>query len=370
MGSDTMKAAVLDGKERPVAIEEIPIPAPGPGEVLLRVEACGVCHTDLHVMKGDVPFPTPAVLGHEVAGEVVDAGGTSLRPGDKVLTSFIMPCTECGHCAAGRDDLCESFFAMNRMNGTLYDGTSRLRRADGSPLAMYSMAGHAEYAVAPVSCVFRRPPELSAAESAVLGCAFFTAYGAVRHAARLVPGARIAVFGVGGVGTSMLQVAEAFGAAQLIAVDLQQEKLELARLCGATDVVDASSVDPVEAILEHSRGGVDVAFEAIGLPVTFQQASESVCDGGTVVAVGIGAGGATAPLEITRIVRRSIRVVGSYGARARTDMPEIVRLAERGVVRPGALITRRYPLERAAEAYSDLDRGAIHGRAVIVNGDV
>jgi S-(hydroxymethyl)glutathione dehydrogenase/alcohol dehydrogenase len=361
-----MRAAVLSAPGVPVELEEVPVPAPKAGEVLIRVEACGVCHTDLHVMKGDVAFPTPAVLGHEVAGEVVEARGGGLAVGDRVVTSFIMPCTTCRHCAAGRDDLCETFFAMNRLNGTLYDGTSRLARADGTVLAMYSMGGLAEYAVAPAAGVFPRPAGLDAAEAAILGCAFFTAYGAVRHNARLVAGERVAVIGVGGVGTSMLQVATAFGASQVIAVDVAEDKLELARACGATDTVDASATAAVEAVRELSAGGVDVAFEAIGLPLTVVQATEMVRDGGRVVAVGIGARGATAGVEITRIVRRSISLIGSYGGRARADMPEVTRLAELGRLRPGAVVSRRYPLEQTADAYAELDRGAILGRAVIV----
>jgi succinate semialdehyde reductase (NADPH) len=365
---ETMKAAVLLKPGTPITIEEIPIPRPAPGELLVRVEACGVCHTDLHVMKGDVAFPTPAVLGHEVAGEVVQADGGEFGIGDCVVTTFIIPCARCRFCNAGRDDLCETFFAMNRLKGTLYDGTSRLRRSDGSSLAMYSMAGLAEYAVVPASAVYCRPKEMSAAEASVLGCAFFTAYGAVRHGARLIAGERIAVIGVGGVGTSILQVAAAFGASEMIAVDLQREKLDLARSSGATDTVNSSEVDAVDAVRELSGGGVDVVFEAIGLPATVSQATQMVRDGGRVVAVGIGQKDATAPIEITRIVRRSITIIGSYGARARTDMPEVVRLAELGRLRPGAVVTRNYPLEEAAEAYAALDSGEIEGRAVIIPG--
>jgi S-(hydroxymethyl)glutathione dehydrogenase/alcohol dehydrogenase len=363
-----MKAAVLQAPGEPLVIETIPTPTPKPGEVLVRVEACGVCHTDLHVMKGDVAFPTPSVLGHELAGEVVDPNGSGFSDGDRVVSTFIMPCTTCRFCTVGRDDLCERFFSMNRLNGTLYDGETRLRRTDGTPLAMYSMAGHAEYAVVPVSAVYRRPEGLSAVDSAILGCAFFTAYGAVRHAARVVPGECVAVIGVGGVGTSMLQVAAAFGASQVIAIDVRREKFELAKACGATDTIDASGSDVVEAVREASGGGVDVAFEAIGLPRTFVQATEMVRDGGRVVAVGIGAKGATAPIEITRVVRRSITIVGSYGARARTDMPEVIRLVELGRLHPGAVVTRRYSLEEITEAYEALDRGEIQGRAVLEIG--
>jgi S-(hydroxymethyl)glutathione dehydrogenase/alcohol dehydrogenase len=362
-----MRAAVLARPGERLTVEEIPVPTPHEGELLLRVEACGVCHTDLHVIKGEVPFPTPAVLGHELAGEVVVAAA-GFAPGDRVVTSFVMPCGTCRFCVAGRDDLCETFFAMNRLNGTLYDGTTRLRRADGSPLAMYSMAGLAEYVVVPATAVFHRGPTLGASEAAILGCAFFTAYGAVRHRARLVAGERVAVIGTGGVGTSIVQVAAAFGASQVIAVDVSDEKLRHARANGATDGVNASTGDPVQAVRELSDGGVDVVFEAIGLPATWEQAIKLVRDGGRLVAVGIAAIGATAAIEITHVVRRSISIVGSYGGRARADMPEVVRLAELGRIRPGAAVTQEFSLDEAADAYEALDRGQIQGRAVIVPG--
>jgi succinate semialdehyde reductase (NADPH) len=365
---DMMRAAVLTGAGIPVEIEEIPVPEPRDGEILIRVEACGVCHTDLHVMKGDVAFPLPAVLGHEVAGVVVSKGPRvdGLEPGERVVTTFIMPCGRCRHCAAGRDDLCEPFFEMNRLRGTLYDGTSRLRRRDGTTLAMYSMAGLADYAVVPATGAYRLGGTLDPAQAAVLGCAFFTAYGAVRHRAGLVAGERVAVIGTGGVGTAIVQIAAAFGASQVIAVDLADEKLQLARDNGATDVVNATGSDPVEVVRELSDGGVHVAFEAIGMPATFVQGTEMVRDGGRLVAVGIGSRGSTAPIEITRVVRRAITIMGSYGARVRTDMPEILRLVELGRIRPGSTVTRTFPLGRTAEAYAELDKGLMTGPGVVV----
>ena len=364
-----MKAAVLSEAGKPVEIEQIPVPSPQRGEMLIKVEACGVCHTDLHVMKGDVGFPLPAVLGHEVAGEVVELGEAvnGFAVGDKVITSFIMPCGTCRFCAAGRDDVCETFFAMNRLNGTLYDGTSRLKRQDGSTLAMYSMAGLAEYAVTPATSAFHRDPATPAAEAAILGCAFFTAYGAVRHRAALVTGETAVVLGAGGVGTAIIQMAVAFGASRVIAVDLADDKLELARANGATDVVNGSKVNAVEAVRGLTGGvGVDVAFEAIGVPATWVQGTEMLSDGGRFVAVGIAGKGVTAPIEITRIVRRSISVIGSYGARVRTDMPQVAKLAALGRIEPGKAITQTYRLDETAEAYGALEHAQIRGRAVIV----
>jgi S-(hydroxymethyl)glutathione dehydrogenase/alcohol dehydrogenase len=365
----TMKAAVLDAANAGLRIEEIPMPVPGPGEVLVKVAACGVCHTDLHVMKAEVAFPTPAVMGHEISGTVSALGPGVAGPalGTPVVSAFIMPCGFCAACGAGRDDLCDSFFAMNRLKGTLYDGTSRLRRPDGTPIAMYSMAGLAEYAVVPATDVFPLADGLPLAESSVLGCAIFTAYGAVRHAADLRGGERIAVVATGGVGINIIQIARAFGASQIIAVDVREDKLAAARQLGATDLVDSSSADAVARVRELTGGrGVDVAFEVLGIPQTFTQALEMIRDGGRMVAIGIAPGRTTAPVEITRLVRRELRIIGSYGARTRSDMPEIVRLAAQGIFRPETMVTRRFPLEQADAAYQALSRGEIVGRAIVV----
>ena len=364
-----MKAAILNEIDRPMIVEDLPTPSPRAGEVLLRVAATGVCHTDLHVMKGEVAFPTPCVLGHETSGtvEAVGDGVTNVAVGDRVVCSFIMPCGECAFCRRGRDDMCETFFAYNRLKGQLYDGTTRLARPDGSPVWMYSMAGLAEYAVTPASSVFRLSEGLSLQESAIIGCSVFTAYGAIRNQAELRMGESAAVFAVGGVGTNVVQIAAAVGASPLIAVDLDDEKLALARSFGATHMVNASAADPRERIMEITGGrGVDAAFEALGRPGTVQQAFQSVADGGCVVMIGIASAGETVPLEITRIVRRGVRIMGSYGARAGADMPQILSLVERGVVDVSPkIITRRYGIEQVNEAYAALGRGEIVGRALI-----
>ncbi|MBE3597490.1 MAG: zinc-binding dehydrogenase [Limnochordaceae bacterium] len=363
-----MRAAVLEAPGRALQVETIPIPEPKAGEVLVKVAACGVCHTDLHVIKGEVAFPTPAVLGHEISGTVVALGPGVAGPavGTRVVSSFIMPCGTCHHCAAGRDDLCDAFFSLNRLKGVLYDGTTRLYRSDGKPLAMYSMGGLAEYTVVPATDVFSLPDALPLTESAVIGCAIFTAYGAVRHAGDVAPGDTVAVVAVGGVGSNVVQIARAFGAAEIIAVDVRPDKLEAATALGATETVDASREDPVARVRAITGGrGVDVAFEALGRARTFVQALEMVKDGGRMVAVGIAPGRESAPVEITRVVRRGIRIVGSYGARTRTDMPRILDMTERGLFRPERMVTRRFSLEQADEAYRLLDRGEIVGRAIV-----
>jgi S-(hydroxymethyl)glutathione dehydrogenase/alcohol dehydrogenase len=363
-----MKAVVLAEVGGQLTVEDIPTPQPKAGEVLVQVAACGVCHTDLHVMKGEVTFPLPCVLGHEISGVVaeVPADVKVVQAGDAVVCSFIMPCGVCHYCVRGRDDLCETFFAMNRLKGTLYDGESRLRRSNGSPLAMYSMGGLAEYAVIPATDVFPAPANVPLTDACILGCALMTAYGALKNQARLQPNESIAVVGTGGVGSNVIQLARAFGAGQIIAVDIRDDKLAAAKNLGATDGVNAARGDPVAEVLTITGGrGVDVAIEALGRPDTVVNAFMMTRDGGRVVVVGIAPGTTTAGIEITRLVRRGIQLMGSYGSRVRTDMPDVLGLAAHGLVSPSLAITRRYRLEQVDDAYAVLSRGEIVGRAIV-----
>jgi len=363
-----MKAAVLLEVGGHLTLEEIPRPSPKAGEVLLKVAACGVCHTDLHVIKGEVKFPLPCVLGHEISGVVEEVASDvkTIRPGDAVVCSFIMPCGVCYYCTRGRDDLCETFFAMNRLKGTLYDGESRLRRSDGSSLAMYSMGGLAEYAVVPASDVFPAPTNVPLTDACILGCALMTAYGAVKNQARVQPSDAVAVVGVGGVGSNVIQIARVFGASQIIAVDVRDDKLEAATGLGATHTVNATRGDVVAAVNALTNGrGVDVAIEALGHPETVVNAFMMARDGGRVVVIGIAPGTTTAGIEITRLVRRGIQLMGSYGSRVRTDLPELLELATRGQVSVSQPITRRYRLEQVDEAYAALNYGEIIGRAIV-----
>jgi succinate semialdehyde reductase (NADPH) len=370
--NDFMKAAVLKEKGRPLEIEDIKKPVPKNREVLVKVTACGVCHTDLHVMKGEVNFPTPCVLGHEISGTIESVGPEveGFKKGESVVSPFIMPCGTCRFCLAGRDDLCENFFNLNRLRGTLYDGETRLFRQDGSPLWMYSMGGLAEYAVVPATSVFRLPASLDPEAACTLGCAVFTAYGAVKNQADLQRGESVAVVAVGGVGMNMIQLSKAFGAATIIAVDVADNKLQAAMDAGATHVINSLKTDPVIELMRLTeKKGVDVAFEALGRPATVTQAFNLVGDGGRVVVVGIAPQNQAAQVEITRLVRRGIRLIGSYGARTRRDMPEVIKLAEQGKLNVQRAVTRRYPLEQAGDAYSALDRGEVVGRAIItMNG--
>jgi succinate semialdehyde reductase (NADPH) len=369
-----MKAVVLNAIGEPMAVEEIPTPEPRSGEVMIRVEACGVCHTDLHVIKAEVRFPTPCVLGHEVSGTVVAHGpGLSavdaerLAVGQRVVGAFIMPCGTCYYCVRGQDGLCETFFTVNRLGGKLYDGDTRLFRPDGSPIWMYSMGGLAECAVIPVTGVAPLPDDLPFDASAILGCAIFTSYGAVRRGANLRAGESVAVVATGGVGSNVIQLARAFGANPVIAIDVRDDKLDAALTLGATHGINSTKEDVGARIRELTDGrGVDVAFEALGRPETFVQATSIVRAGGRAVMVGIAPAGATAPVEITPLVRRGVSIVGSYGASTRADLGEVIALARNGAVDVSRSVTRRYSLDQAPEAYAALNRGEIVGRAIVV----
>ncbi|XP_015879636.3 uncharacterized protein LOC107415761 isoform X1 [Ziziphus jujuba] len=373
-GGGSMRGAVFWEPNKPLTIEEFHIPRPKAGEILIKTKACGVCHSDLHVIKGEIPFPSPSVIGHEISGEVVEHGPLTdakiiarFPIGSHVIGAFIMPCGNCSYCSKGEDDLCEDFFAYNRAKGTLYDGETRLfLRNNGKPVYMYSMGGLAEYCVVPAHALTNLPDSLPYTESAILGCAVFTAYGAMAHAAEVRAGDSVAVIGVGGVGSSCLQIARAFGASDVIAVDVQDEKLQKAKIFGATHAVNASKEDAVEKIREITGGkGVDIAVEALGKPQTFVQCTQSVRDGGKAVMIGLAQAGAVGEVDINRLVRRKVKVIGSYGGRARQDLPKLVRLAETGIFNLSNAVSRRYKFEEADKAFQDLNQGKIISRAVV-----
>ena len=265
---ETMKAAVLRDHEVGLQIETLRTPRPKSGEVLIKVAACGLCHSDLHVIGGAIAFPLPAVLGHEVSGTIVELGPgnehTGLTIGQKVAGGFLMPCGQCDACASGRDELCGPFFDLNRLKGVLYDGTTRLATPDGEPVAMYSMGGLAEYAVVPSTAVAPVPDTIDMVPAAILGCAAMTGYGAVRRGADLRYGETVAVVATGGVGTNIVQIARAFGASQVIAIDVDDEKLAPMLDYGATAVVNSVTQDAREEVFRLTGGkGVDVFLRVI-----------------------------------------------------------------------------------------------------------
>lgn len=369
-----MRGVMFTEPNQPLVIEDFQMPRPKANEILLKNKACGVCHSDLHVIKGELPFASPCVLGHEITGEVVEHGPLTdskiiqrFPIGSLVVGAFIMPCGNCSFCSKGQDDLCADFFAYNRAKGTLYDGETRLfLRSNGKPVYMYSMGGLAEYCVTPAHGLTVLPDSLPYNESAILGCAVFTAYGAMVHAAEVRGGDSIAVIGIGGVGSSCLQIARAFGASATIAVDISDEKLAKAKADGATHTVNALKEDAVEKIREITGGvGVDIAIEALGKPQTFQQCTQSVRDGGKAVMIGLADARARGEVDINRLVRRQVKIIGSYGARARQDLPKIVKLAETGTFSLSSAVSKIYDFEEADKAYKDLSQGSIIGRAVV-----
>ena len=391
---ETMRAAVWRGDPDPstMRVEELKTPTPKANEVLIKVKACGVCHTDLHCIKGQVPFPKPAVFGHEICGEVVAYGPITSGPtcgvchplpiGTKVMSPFIMPCGKCSFCQRGEEDTCETFFRLNRGKGHLYDDTTRLvtAGADAEEVAMYSFAGMAEYAVVPATAVFALPEALIDAglyaESCVLGCAFFTAFGAIRNAAGIEPtpgggssaqGKSACVIGCGGVGGSLLQLLKHLGLGPILAVDVSDEALAQAKLLGADHTIKSSAETDAVARIAELTGGVkvDYCFEVIGLKQTFEQAVMAVRDGGTACFIGISDVRNKAEVPITHIVRRRISLVGSYGARASRDMPALLKLAADGAVDLKGGVTRRFGLAQAGEAYKLLSERRIVGRSII-----
>ena len=367
---DTMRAAVLRDYDKGLQVETIRTPRPKAGEVLIKVTACGLCHSDLHVIGGAIAFPLPAVLGHEVAGVIVELGPgtehTGLEVGQQVAGGFLMPCGQCRHCAAGHDELCEPFFELNRLKGVLYDGTTRLYSLDGEPIQMYSMGGLAEYSVVPATALAPVPEGVDPVSSAILGCAAMTGYGAVRRGADIKYGETVAVVAVGGVGSNIVQIARAFGASQVIAIDVADDKLEAVKAFGATATINSMTQDAREEVLKLTNGrGVDVSFEALGIPSTWSTALDVLADGGRMVPIGLGAGRQTAEVEINRTVRRSQSILGSYGARTRQDLPAVVDLAARGVINYDDLVTRRFSLDEAAAGYEALRNRAVQGRAVV-----
>ncbi|CAL1141060.1 unnamed protein product [Cladocopium goreaui] len=377
----SMRAVLWHGDPDPakMKVESIQKPSPKKGEVLVKVRACGVCHTDLHCIKKHLPFPSPAVFGHEISGTVVEHGdgvNTSRLPlGGRVACTFIMPCGSCFHCKRGEEDTCAPFFALNRLKGQLYDGSTRLYDAETGtePIAMYSFAGLAEYAVVPETAAFLLPPLLAKknfAESSLLGCAFFTAMGAIRNAADLRGGQSLVIIGAGGVGQGIVQLAKHLGAGPIIAVDISPKALDLAKSFGADHCVDASKEDVLERIAAATEGyKADVCIEVIGSKATFEQAVMAVRDGGRACYVGIASATTRAEVPITHLVRRRISLVGSYGARASKDMPELLQIAADGGVDLKSAVTRRFSMEEAAQAYSLLDQGQIAGRALIDMGE-
>ena len=358
-----MKAAVLREYNAPLEIEDIQIDKPGPHEVLTRTAASGICHSDLHVIEGGIPMPTPCVLGHEPAGivEAVGSEVTDFKPGDHVIGCLNAWCGKCNYCLTGRPHLCMPPEMLARL-----DGTSRLTK-NGDPIIQFALSSFAENMLTHERALVKIREDMPLDRAALIGCGVTTGIGAALRTAKVEPGAVCAVIGCGGVGLSALQGCRIAGASRIIAVDTMDWKLELARDLGATDIVNAANGDPVAQVQELTGGGVDYAFECIGLKPTIQQAVGMAAKGGAAVLVGVLAAGQTVELNAADITLQEKRVLGSFmGSNAfRRDMPQYVDYYLDGRLRLDEMISKRIPLDEINPAFDAMKSGEV-ARSVIV----
>ena len=363
-----IRAAVLSqmgtpgpyAKTRPLTIEELDLAPPGYGEVLVKIAAAGLCHSDLSVINGDRPRPLPMVLGHEAAGVVEQLGDgvTDLVPGDHVILVFVPSCGHCSPCAEGRPALCEPGFAANSA-GTLLGGARRLSR-NGVPINhLLGCAAFAEYATVSRRPLVKIDKALPMAEAALFGCAVMTGVGAVVNTAQVRAGASTAVIGLGGVGLASVLGAKAAGARQIVAVDLSDEKLELAKSLGATHTFNASAPDTVEKIREATSGGVEYAFELAGSARALESAYKITRRGGTTVTAGLPPPTATMPLSPLNLVAEERTLKGSYIGTCvpSRDIPRYVALYQQGKLAVDRLMTGTLKLDQINEGFDLLHEG-------------
>ncbi|HEX5414063.1 MAG TPA: alcohol dehydrogenase catalytic domain-containing protein, partial [Chloroflexota bacterium] len=284
-----MRAAVIYAAKQPLVVEELTLDDPRRHEVRVGLRAAGVCHSDYHVVDGSwhgKDFPLPMVLGHEAAG-VVEAVGpevTRVKPGDHVILSFTVSCGHCRPCVNGEANLCNG---LDSPVGTMPDGTRRIRKGNQEINIFGRMGGFAEQVIVHESQAIPMRPDMPFDRAALIGCATMTGVGAVLNTAKVQTGASVAVFGTGGVGLNVIQGAALVNAGTIIAVDLLDNKLELARMMGATHTINSRKDDPIQAIREITGGGADYTFDAIGLPRVSRQAYDAARRGGTAVVVGM-----------------------------------------------------------------------------------
>ncbi|MBI5368102.1 MAG: zinc-binding dehydrogenase [Planctomycetes bacterium] len=332
----TMKAAIFHGSGKPLTIEQVPVPEIGPGEILVKVAACGLCHTDLHYLDHDVPTfrKPPLILGHEASGTIarVAPGVKGWAEGDRVLLPAVLTCGACELCRAGRENIC---MAM-AMFGNHVDGA------------------FAEFVKAPAKDAIRLPEEIPLEPAAIIADAISTPYHAVVNRGKVRAGDSVVVYGCGGVGLNVVQMAAAVGG-QVIAVDLDPAKLETALSLGAREAVRAGAgVEPPKEVKKLTGGGADVAFEAIGNPKTLGQAVDSLRRGGRLCVIGY----SEKPFELNaaKVMFHELEVVGSLGCRP-VDYPRVVRMVQAGKLALRPLVTGRFPLERIGEALDVLRSG-------------
>jgi S-(hydroxymethyl)glutathione dehydrogenase/alcohol dehydrogenase len=368
-----MRAAVCSAVNGGLVVEEVVLADPGPDEVLVRIDAAGVCHSDHHYLTGDLVCPLPVVPGHEGAGVVVEVGERvgAVRPGDPVCLMWRPRCGRCRFCLGGRPGLCQSG-AIHAASGGLQDGTTRLTRPGGEPVHhLMGVSCFAEYAVVSERAVVPIPADVPPEIAAITGCAVITGVGTVLNAIGACAGQGLVVFGAGGVGLSVVMGAVLAGANPIVAVDVVPERLAAAVRLGATHVVDAREDDVAGALAAIAPRGFDWAVEAIGRPATLRQAFDALDSGGTLVTVGLGRVGEELSLPINPMVQRERRVIGSlYGsANPLLDVPMLLDLHRAGRLPIDQLIGTRYPLTGINDAFADLAGTAV-GRGIVVPGDL
>ena len=363
-----MKAVVCRELNKPVSVEEIQVDKPQRGEVLVRLVASGVCHSDLSVTNGTLPIPLPVVLGHEGAGIVEEVGGeiTRVKRGDPVVLSWVPSCGHCRFCIVGSPQLCTNANYANV--GRLKDGTTRMRDSNGADLNMMTAtATMCEVTTVPEESVVPIDPDVPLDRACLVGCGVMTGVGAVFNTARLEPGSSAIVFGAGGVGLNVIQGCRLAGAGRIIAVDVVDKKLEFARQFGATDTIQAKEQDPVLAAKELTGGlGPDYGFEVIGTPATIQQTHAAIRPGGTAVIVGVGRLTEFAQFNALLLSLEEKRLVGSkYGSgRPLVDFPKLCSLYKQGKLMLDELVTATYSIDQIQQAFQDLEAG-VNARGVI-----
>jgi len=357
------RAAVAWEAGKPLTIEEVDVEGPKAGEVLVRIVATGVCHTDAFTLSGDDPEGVfPSILGHEGGGIVEDvgAGVTSVKPGDHVIPLYTAECRVCKFCTSGKTNLCQAVRATQG-RGLMPDETSRFRVGGKRIHHFMGTSTFSEYTVLPEISVAKISPEAPLEKVCLLGCGITTGIGAVRNTAKVTPGSTVAVFGLGGVGLSIIQGAVMAKAARILAVDINEAKFELARQLGATDCVNPTAFDrPIqEVIVEMTDGGVDYSFEAVG-NVALMRAALECCHKGwgesTIVGVaGAGQEIATRPFQL--VTGRVWRGSAFGGVKGRTELPGYVDDYMQGKLNIDDFITHTMGLDRINEAFDLMHEG-------------
>lgn len=359
-----MRAAIFDTVNSPQTIDEIVLDAPHGREVLVRNVAAGLCHSDLLFFEGTWPHPVPTILGHEVAG-VVEAVGpdvTSVRPGDHVIGCAGGPCYECRYCAMGRPIIC-----INRNHDRGESEPPRIS-SHGRKIHQYGqLSGFAEGMLIHEHACAVIPKEIPLHLAAIIGCGVATGLGAVFNTAKVEPGASVVVTGVGGVGLNAVQGARIAGASRIVAVDILPENLDLARKLGATDLVDAGRVDPVEAVRDLTGGGADHVIETSGSARVAESAFAMLGEGAVLTLVGLPAHGTKISFDMTKFIPSEMTVRGSHvgSLRPRVDLPRYCQMYLHGSLDLETLVAARYSLDEINTGFERLAQGT-KGRGVIV----